>query len=83
MDPVSDGSPSAGVKGVVLVALTLSIVSRMSGNSEIDAPSDLRGEFFELFGPERACSPLLARRHLAGSQRDGTAREAQPSHSQF
>jgi hypothetical protein len=32
-------------------------------NSEIDAPSDLRGKFFESFGPEGAGSPLLARRH--------------------
>ena len=28
------------------------------GNSEIDAPSYLRGKFLESFGPERACSPL-------------------------
>src|SRR6266700_580108 len=33
------------------------------GNSEIDAPCYLRGKFFEAFGPEHACSPLLARRH--------------------
>src|SRR5712664_4852599 len=36
------------------------------GDSEIDASSHLRGKFFESFGPEHACSPLLARRHQRG-----------------
>jgi hypothetical protein len=62
---VPDGPLSAGVKGLVLVALTLSIVSRMRG-TEIDAPSDLRGKFFESFGPDRAGSPQFARRHWRG-----------------
>src|SRR5580693_8377038 len=36
------------------------------GDSEIDAPSYLRRKFFESFGPKRAGSPLLARRHQRG-----------------
>src|SRR6266849_10432997 len=33
------------------------------GDSEVDAPSHLRGKFLESLGPERAGSPLLVRWH--------------------
>ena len=36
------------------------------GNSEIDAPSYLRGKFFESLGPERACGPLRGCRQQRG-----------------
>ena len=35
-------------------------------DSEIDAPSHLRGEFLESFGPKRAGSPLLRAAGISG-----------------
>jgi len=73
--------PSAGVAGArPRLALTLSMVSRMRGTPRWTRLSDLGSKLFESLGAERAGSPPARPLALAGSQRDGTGREAQPSH---